>query len=269
MQKVKQDQGVDPGDVVASRLERFARPGVPKYLALRDAIVNAVTTRSLPPGTRIPNEAELAAGLPLSLGTIQRALRLLVDDGVIVRRQGQGTFVTGEETGRMHGPLHCRFVDDTGEAYLPVFPQVIRRLEEPREGPWTAHLRSARTMCIERTIGIAREFRVFSRFWFDPDRLPGFATAPTRKLDGANFKDVIWRECGEPIGRIQQFLSTAKADAPVAGRLGVARGTALTRLEVFAYLGPSSPVYYQELLIPPNDRRLHLAATGRDASLAG
>ncbi|HEY5629604.1 MAG TPA: GntR family transcriptional regulator [Candidatus Limnocylindrales bacterium] len=269
MQKVRQDPGLEPGRVVASRLERFARPGVPKYLALRDAIVNAVTSRSLPPGTRIPNEAELASALPLSLGTIQRALRLLAEDGVIVRRQGQGTFVSAEETGRMHGPLHCRFLDDSGEGYLPVFPQVIRRFEEDGRGPWTAHLRSPRTMCIERAIGIAKQFKVFSRFWFDPDRLPAFATSPTRRLDGANFKDLIWRECGEPIGRIQQFLSTCVAEPDVARQIGVARGTALTRLEVFAYLGQSSPVYYQELLVPPNDRRLHLASSGRDASLGG
>ncbi len=267
MQKVRQAAALDPGAALAARLERFARPGVPKYVALRDAIVNAVTTGTWPAGFRIPNESELAAGLPLSLGTIQRALRLLAEDGVIVRRQGQGTFVAAAETGRMQGPLHCRFVDDTGAGYLPVFPHVIRRHEIRHAGPWNAHLRSRRTLCIERTIGIAQEFRVFSRFYFDPERLPGFATGPARGLDGANFKDLIWRECGEPIGRILQFLSTVKAGEEVGSRIGVGRSASLQRLEVQAFLGNASPIYFQELLIPPTPRRLHLAASGRDAAI--
>lgn len=267
MQKTRQPEAPDPP--LAARLERFARPGVPKYLALRDAIVNAVATDAWPAGTRLPNEAELAAGLPLSLGTIQRALRLLVEDGVIVRRQGQGTFVADAESGRMHGPLHCRFLDDTGTSYLPVFPQVVRRYEVKEEGPWRAHLRSASTWCIERAIGIAHEFKVFSRFYFDPQRLPTFARAPIRELDGENFKELIFREGGEPIGRIQQLLSAARATEEVAARIGVGKGTALQRLEVFAFVGTAGPIYYQELLIPPNRRRLHVAAAGRDAGVAG
>ena len=49
---------------------------------------------------------------------------MLVDEGVVVRRQGQGTFVSDRAVGRMHAPLHCRFVDDSGTAYLPVYPEV-------------------------------------------------------------------------------------------------------------------------------------------------
>ncbi|MBK8324837.1 MAG: GntR family transcriptional regulator [Betaproteobacteria bacterium] len=78
---------------LATRLGRFARPGLPKYVALRDAVVDAVNTGQWPAGTRLPNEQDLAAHLPIALGTIQRALRLLVEEGIIVRRSGHGTFV--------------------------------------------------------------------------------------------------------------------------------------------------------------------------------
>ena len=56
---------------------------MPKYVLLRDAIVAAVTGGDWPAGTRLPNETEWAASLPVSLGTIQRALRMLVDEGVV------------------------------------------------------------------------------------------------------------------------------------------------------------------------------------------
>ncbi|RYF50614.1 MAG: GntR family transcriptional regulator, partial [Comamonadaceae bacterium] len=77
-------------DELAGTLIRFQRDGVPKYTALRDAIVHAVASGALVPGDRVPNEQELAATLPISLGTIQRALRQLVEEGVVQRRHGQG-----------------------------------------------------------------------------------------------------------------------------------------------------------------------------------
>ena len=90
-------------------LERHSRPGVPKYTALRDAVVGAVASGKFVPGDRVPNEQELAGILPISLGTIQRALRQLVDEGVIQRRQGQGSFISGRGTeGEMAQPFHCR-----------------------------------------------------------------------------------------------------------------------------------------------------------------
>ncbi len=248
------------------RLERCGRPGVPKYLVLRDAVVQAVTAGDWPAGMRLPNEAELAARPPLSLGTIQRALRLLVEDGVIVRRQGQGSFVAERGAGRMHAPLHCRFLDDAG-GYLPVYPEVTDRYAVDAPGPWSAHLGAPGLVCIERRLRIADEFSVFSRFYADPRRMPAFATLPARKLSGENFKDIIWRESAQPIGRISQCLSTLKLPLAVCRVLGVRAGCIGQLLEVCAFVGRDSPIYYQELYIPPNARRMHLAGDGRDPGL--
>lgn len=45
------------------------------------------------PGEMLPNEAELAKSFNVSQGTMRRALKMLVENGVLVRRQGRGTFV--------------------------------------------------------------------------------------------------------------------------------------------------------------------------------
>ena len=44
------------------------------------------------PGTRLPTEQHLTAELKISRTTVRRALDALVDDGLLVRRQGKGTF---------------------------------------------------------------------------------------------------------------------------------------------------------------------------------
>jgi len=48
---------------------------------------------TLPPGSRLPNEFELAEAIGVSRGTIRAALYLLEQQGLIWRRQGVGTFV--------------------------------------------------------------------------------------------------------------------------------------------------------------------------------
>ena len=61
---------------LSTHLKRHLRPGVPKYLALKDAFIEAIASGTLQSGDKVPNEQELAATLPMSLGTIQRALRM-------------------------------------------------------------------------------------------------------------------------------------------------------------------------------------------------
>jgi hypothetical protein len=168
-------------------LERCGRPGVPKYLVLRDAVVQAVTSRRLA-GRHAPAQRGRSWPriLPLSLGTIQRALRLLVEDGVIRAPPGPGlaSSPAAAPKGRMHAPLHCRFLDDAG-GYLPVYPEVTDRYAVDAPGPWSAHLGAPGLVCIERRLRIADEFSVFSRFYADPRRMPAFATLPARKLNPA------------------------------------------------------------------------------------
>jgi DNA-binding GntR family transcriptional regulator len=251
------------------RLERFTRPGVPKYVALRDALADAIASGDWPERARLPTESEYAAALPLSLGTIQRALRALADEGLITRQQGQGSFVAANGAARMHAPLHCRFVNDAGDGYLPVYPEVLARYAEAREGPWSRHLGSASILCIERALRIGEEFRVFSRFWCDPVRLPSLAALPFRKLSGENFKDVVWRDTRQLVGRISTFLSTVALPAEACRAIGARRGARGQRLEISAFVGRDQPIYYQELYIPPNRRRLHLAADGRESGAGG
>lgn len=247
-----------PADV---DLARFLRPGLPKYVGLRDAIVHAIATGRWASGARLPNESAFAEGLPLSLGTIQRALRMLVDDGVIVRRPGAGSFVAQSSAGAMHAPLHCRFVGDDG-AYLPVYPRILRRYAA-EQGPWTVVVGEAAT-CIERTLRIGDEFTVFSRFYFDPTRLPALLTLSPADLATANFKDVILREAGLTIGRILQYLAAARLPGDIAQAIGCRPGAAALQLDIEAYGGREVPLYFQTLWIPRTSRRLELAGDGRE-----
>ncbi len=53
-----------------------------------------------PPGAMLPSEMQLAKELGVSQGTVRRALDGLVAEGLVVRRQGLGTFVSEMEDRR-------------------------------------------------------------------------------------------------------------------------------------------------------------------------
>ncbi|HET8997412.1 MAG TPA: GntR family transcriptional regulator [Acetobacteraceae bacterium] len=53
-------------------------------------------------GDRIPTEGEIMQAHRLSRVTVRRALQTLVDDGVLVRRQGKGTFLASQRPRVVH-----------------------------------------------------------------------------------------------------------------------------------------------------------------------
>ncbi len=70
--------------------------GVPYYRQVIDQISDRVRSGQIAPGSRLPSVRVLATQLAVSLITIRRAYADLEAAGLIIRRQGQGTFVAEE-----------------------------------------------------------------------------------------------------------------------------------------------------------------------------
>ncbi|MBS0366826.1 MAG: GntR family transcriptional regulator [Proteobacteria bacterium] len=66
---------------------------LPLYQQLQRALREAIETRVLAPDDALPPERDLAADFNVSRITVRKALDGLVNDGLLVRRQGSGTFV--------------------------------------------------------------------------------------------------------------------------------------------------------------------------------
>jgi GntR family transcriptional regulator len=70
--------------------------GVPRYRQIVDRMSDLVRSGRLAPGTRLPSVRELALQLSVSLITVRRAYSDLEHSGLVVRVQGQGTFVADD-----------------------------------------------------------------------------------------------------------------------------------------------------------------------------
>ncbi|MAY71417.1 MAG: GntR family transcriptional regulator [Halomonas sp.] len=111
-------------------------PRTPKYLCLRDAIIELIVEGVLAEGARLPTEQELAQALPVSLGTVQKALRVLVDSGELHRRRRLGTFVsTGDHRREITTPAF-HFVRPDGTRVRMVFIRLKKRERVQRPGQW-------------------------------------------------------------------------------------------------------------------------------------
>jgi DNA-binding transcriptional regulator YhcF (GntR family) len=71
----------------------------PPYVQVAGALRAAILTKTLQPGDKLPSGSQLATRYGVARMTIQQAIRVLRDEGLIVSRQGSGVFVR-ERTAR-------------------------------------------------------------------------------------------------------------------------------------------------------------------------
>lgn len=244
-----------PGTEIFDLLRRPDRSGRPKYQRLADALLEAIKQGHWRPGDRLPAEHELTELTPYSLGTVQRAIRNLADQGLVVRQHGLGNFVA-DPSRQMQDPWHCRFLADDG-TLLPIYTQAVERVAVQGAGPWTLYMgANASVMRLDRIITVNDEFRIFSRFYCDRTVLKRLWNMPLSRLHGANFKHVIAEESRLPITEITHLVRMSRFDAETCERIGVGARTMGIFMQAIARAGRNACVYYQEFSIPPNERAL-------------
>jgi GntR family transcriptional regulator len=78
--------------------------GGPLYVKLRKMIEDAVASGRLKHGDALPAERDIAEAADISRVTVRKAIDELVEEGLLVRRRGSGTFVV-KPVPRMQQPL--------------------------------------------------------------------------------------------------------------------------------------------------------------------
>lgn len=98
-----------------------------KFQALADDLRRGILAGIWPVGSRLPTEDQLAARNGLSLTTVRRALDELVAAGLVVRRQGAGSFVAARSD---PAPLRSRRVGVLIPDLRFYYPRVVQGIED-------------------------------------------------------------------------------------------------------------------------------------------
>lgn len=218
----------------------------------------AIESGGLKPGERLPTELQLVRATPYSLGTVQRAVRSLVEAGMITRSPKLGTFVRQPRKRVDDASWHFRFLDSDRQTLLPVYLTAVYKEEIQQRGPWNDFLHGP-ILRIDRLADVNEEFRAYSRFFVVSPQFPLLRRAATKSLHGKNFRMMLDREILEPITRIFHRISTGPATARISRAIGVDADVICTTIEIAAAKRGDEYVYYQELTVPPSRRRLVLA----------
>ncbi len=260
-------------DSIAQRFAESAGHGrerIPKYVRLADALLDAIESGEYRPGSRIPGERDLSDTLPLSLGTIQKAMNDLVDQGVLIRRAGRGTFVSGAEqqsTGDKVAKsdlVHFRFRKEGSDALLPVYlhAESIERVARGGNGseqPWERFLDNEGSFVrIDRLLKVADLFEGFCRFYLPFDRYGSLLERSTEELSGVTLRDYLNKTYNMPTLRFEHQIRADLLPDTICRRLTIPKQSYGTAWQIFGRSYRNMPASYQEVYLPPGHRPIEL-----------
>lgn len=85
-----------------SPLSRLTKTG-PLYAQIAEGILDRIESGELAPGDRLPSERKMSRMLGVNRLTVRRALEVLASQGLLLRRQGDGTYVAEPKIARQAG----------------------------------------------------------------------------------------------------------------------------------------------------------------------
>jgi GntR family transcriptional regulator len=205
------------GQAQAGQAQHIVDGMVPKHEQLRTILIDLA--RSLRPGDILPSERQLCLDHGVSRITVRHAINQLVNEGLLVRVRGKGTFVAArtarsrlhlasftEEMRRM-GMEPSTVVLTVERGAPPERTRAALALGEDDEAFHVRRLRLADGLQISVDDG-----------WYPVALFPG--------LDGLDLTQSIYRamadQYGRTIDRAEQTVGSAEASAEMATLLGLA-----------------------------------------------
>ena len=218
--------------------------GVPLYVKIREDIREDINKGIVKRGEKLPSEDELAARYGVSRMTVRQGITDLIDEGLLYRRQGVGTFVAQLHVERDHSRLTNFFEISKMNGVqvserilkLEVIPaklQVAKALSLP-EGEFV--------ICI-KTLRFTENVPVTIHEAYVPHRL--FSQLLQEDLDSMT-RDLwgFYEREGYKVKRAVQRLEARQADEEMASILLVDIGTPILYKERILYADDGTPIEF-------------------------
>ncbi len=197
---------------------------------VRDGLRRAVITGGYEPGSKLPNEDALAERFDVSRATIREAVRGLVEEGYLVRRQGSGTFVTARPLLRNSLDTNFSYTAYLESTGVRAGRRILGVRVVPADESVAARLRiDEGTRVVELTRVRTADDRPAV---FSIDRMPADIVDAERDreaLSGSIY--AMLASLGHPVRHGEAAVEPAAADADLAAMLAVPEGTLLQHLE--------------------------------------
>lgn len=229
----------------------------PKYLRLVAAFSDCVVSGQFKPGQRVPTETDLADALPVSVGTIQKALAKLASDGLVVRHRKTGTFIA-ERRSQVNEVFVYRFKDpETGKVMLP-FVRTLAVEVDDTVGPWQKVLGAKKTVRIDRLVWFDEQPPAFSSVYFKYEHGREFLDLPLEDLHGLSVHRRLIEQFNLPAIRMEHSIACRSLTEAACQELMLARNTIGLVWHITDYSIGDMPLLFQRYQLPPGHRPLEI-----------
>lgn len=222
------------------------------YVQVADYVREKIYSKEWGVEERIPSEHELMAMLHLSRGTVQKGIRSLVEEGLLVQQRGRGTFVIQPIMARPTGNQLHSFAESMTEQGIKFETTVVeKRIERANrvcaqqlhiaEGAPYLYLMRVRTVKEEPVMLIE------SRVNLDP--CPG--------LENVDFAieglfAAIERTSGKEVGNAEMVYSARAAGKRRGRYLKCSERSPVLDLDQLVRLADGTPVEWGSVWLPAN-----------------
>ena len=214
----------------------------PLYQQIKGLLMRSLTLGEWKAGEALPAETELAQRFKVSQGTVRKALDALTADGLLVRRQGKGTFVATHSEAQVqyrflrlmpdHGPreaMQRRFLD-------------FRRLRAPADIARALALKAGDGVLQLRRLLLAGDTPVvLDDIWLNARLFKGLTAGQLQAYRGPMY-GLFEAEFGVQMIRAEEKIRAVAAGEAEAALLGAAAGSPLLLVERRSFTYADRPV---------------------------
>lgn len=208
----------------------------PLYLQLARNLEQAIHAGQWKAEQALPSERSLSEALDISRVTARKALEVLLEQGLIRRIQGSGTFITP----RLEQPL-SRLSSFSEMLRLKGFTPSSQWLERSVDAPSADELVRLGLSPNEQVVHLKR-----LRKADDIVMAVEYSTLPAHLLGNPQaIGDSLYQyldQIGKPVVRALQHIRAINASAELAARVGIEPGTAMLLMTRVGYLDDNTPI---------------------------
>lgn len=219
---------------------------LPLYAQLRDALAAQIASQAWPSGAAIPPEHELARQFGVSVHTLRRAVQQLVDEGLLDRRQGSGTYVRRPS---FDGSLFrwFNFADSSGAPKTVPESRLLRRTVRivPADvAPLLDVPQGSEIIHVLRLRLWSGEPMVVEELYLPYPKCAAFLEADEHEI-GTLLYPAYERLFGEVVASVIDEVSIGYANAEVAGLLGIAVGDPVAQVDRTSRRANGTPIEWR------------------------
>jgi GntR family transcriptional regulator len=192
----------------------------PVHLYIRDDLRLRITAGEWRDGERLPSETELAGWYGVARMTVRQAVGALAAEGILVRRQGLGTFPVAAASAPRSGYLQSYSEEVRGQGH-DIQTSLVKAGTEPPPAAAREALQLgpfAMAIVVRRLRIVDGRPTLLQSSWLPYSRFAGLEAEPL--LDGSLYAQLEGRY-GTRIVRARQQVSAIGADEDAAAQLGL------------------------------------------------